>query len=75
MEEDDVREIARLMFRQYGEMAVRLMATRARNCARHGERESAAFWQSVGDEVKRLVLSAEAAQIRRDSLRRTTSGP
>jgi hypothetical protein len=75
MEEDDVREIARLMLRQYGEMAVRLMATRARNCARHGERESAAFWQSVGAEVSRLAHSTEAAKIRRDALRKTSSDP
>ncbi len=64
-----------MMLRQYGELAVRLMATRARNCARHGERESAAFWHSVGAEVNRLARSAEAAQIRRDALRKDDSGP
>lgn len=73
MEEDDIREIARLMLRQYGELAVRLMATRARNCARHGERKSAAFWHSVGDEVSRLAHGPEAAEIRRAALRKTTS--
>jgi hypothetical protein len=74
MEEDEVREIARLMLRQYGEMAVRLMGTRARNCARHGKRESAAFWHNVGAEVSRLAQSAEAAEVSRDAVRKTTSG-
>jgi hypothetical protein len=75
METHEIREIARLMLRQYGELAVRLMATRARNCARHGARESAAFWHGVGEEVSRLAHSAEAAEIRRVALRKTTSGP
>ena len=70
MEEDEVRELARLMLRQYGELAVKLMATRARNCARHGKRKSAAFWRGVGDEVSRLADSPEAAKIRCDALRK-----
>lgn len=75
MEEDEIRNIARLMLRQYGELAVRLMETRARNCARHGEKDRATFWHSVGEEVNRLALSAEAAQIRREALRKTTPAP
>ena len=63
MEEDEIREIARLMLRQYGELAVRLMETRARNCARYGEPDSAAFWQNVREEVSKLAASAEAAAI------------
>jgi hypothetical protein len=75
MNEGEVPAIARLMLRQYGELAVRLMATRARSCARHGERESAAFWHRVGKEVSRLAHSPEAAEIRRAALRKTTSDP
>lgn len=75
MEDGEAREIARLMLRQYGELAVRLMATRARNCARHGERKSAAFWFSVGEEVSKLARSAEAAVIGREALRKMRSEP
>lgn len=74
MEEDEIREIARIMLRQYGELAVRLMETRARNCARYGEPDSAAFWQSVGEEVSKLAASAEAVVIGREALRRTKIG-
>jgi hypothetical protein len=70
MEEDEIREIARLMLKQYGALAVRLMQTRARNCARHGEPESASFWQNVGEEVSKLARSSEAG-IGRETLRRT----
>jgi hypothetical protein len=70
MEEDDVREIARIMLRQYGDLAVRLMETRSRNCARHGELASAAFWQNVGEAVCSLASSADAAMMRSEALRR-----
>jgi hypothetical protein len=75
MEEDDIREIARLMLRQYGELAAALMATRSRNCARHGELASAEFWHNVGEEVSKLAGSVEAAAIRRDALRKPTPEP
>jgi hypothetical protein len=72
MEEDDVREIARIMLRQYGTLAVRLMETRSRNCVRHGELASAVFWHNVGEEVSKLAAGVEAAVIRRDALRKPT---
>jgi hypothetical protein len=75
MEEGEIREIARDMLRQYGELAVRLMETRARNCARYGEPNSAAFWQNVGEEVSKLAASGEATVIGPEALRRTKSAP
>jgi hypothetical protein len=75
MQEDEVREIARIMLRQYGDLAVRLMETRSRNCVRHGELASAAFWQKVGEEVSKLGTSVETAVIRRDRLRKPTPEP
>ena len=59
----------------YGELAERLMETRARNCARHGERESAAFWQKVGEEVSKLAAAVEATVIRREVLRKPNPEP
>jgi hypothetical protein len=51
------------------------METRARNCARHGERESAAFWQKVGEEVSKLAAAVEATVIRREVLRKPNPEP
>lgn len=54
MRDDDVAEVARTMLRHYGERAHELMQDRARNCRRHDEQASAAYWDGVAQEVRRI---------------------
>jgi hypothetical protein len=54
MRDDDVAEVARAMLRHYGERAHELMQDRARNCRRHDELASAAYWDGVAQEVRRI---------------------
>ena len=50
----DVAEVAQTMLRHYGERAHELMQDRSRNCRRHDEPASAAFWDLVAQEVRRI---------------------
>jgi hypothetical protein len=50
----DVAEVAQAMLRHYGEAAHELMLDRSRNCRRHDEPVSAAFWDLVAQEVRRI---------------------
>ena len=51
---DDIAAVARKMRSAYGEHAVALMETRARNHLRHDELEGAKFWQQVAEAIRRL---------------------
>jgi hypothetical protein len=50
----DVAEVAQAMLRHYGEAAHELMLDRSRNSRRHDEPVSAAFWDLVAQEVRRI---------------------
>ena len=54
MRDDDVAEVARTMLRHYGDRAHELMQDRSRNCRRHDELASAAYWDGVAQEVRRI---------------------
>ncbi len=51
---DEIAAVARKMRAAYGEHAVALMETRARNHLRHDELEGAEFWQQVAEAVRSL---------------------
>ena len=50
----DIAEIAQAMLRHYGDRAHELMQDRSRNCRRHAELASAAFWDLVAQEVRKI---------------------
>jgi hypothetical protein len=54
MTHGDVPHVARTMLRHYGDRAAELMQDRSRNCRRHGDPGSAAFWERVRLEVCRI---------------------
>jgi hypothetical protein len=51
----DLNDIAHRMLRHYGEHAVALMETRARNHTRRGEDEGATLWRQVANAVKNIA--------------------
>jgi hypothetical protein len=67
---DDIHEIARIMYRHYGESGAALMDVRSSACRRSGELASAALWHLVAQEVRMIVGTAEAFRIRREAARR-----
>jgi hypothetical protein len=50
----DVAEVAQAMLRHYGDRAYELMQDRSRNCRRDDELASAAFWDLVAQEVRKI---------------------
>lgn len=56
---DEIAAVARKMRSAYGEHAVALMETRARNNLRHDDLEGARFWQQVADAVRELNAGTE----------------
>ena len=50
----DVTEVAQMMIRHYRLRAHEMMLDRSRNSRRHDEPVSAAFWDLVAQEVRRI---------------------